>query len=674
MSTSASMRNFATFFLIALIPVCVYSQDSVRVVEIDTLSTVSIGLYGNLDVKTSSHYVRKFNYAEILNSSSGVSIFNALRGRVPGLTIPAYFELANASGLRTGPFTFAYDALLVIDGLPFNNDIGSYLNLNAFDYSSIAAFSSTSALNFLGGANSGAFVLTSKSGKDITKPSYEFNSYATYGWETITNPLSGQNVDVNEWNLTNSFAYSQDYGKIDTRISYTLQKKLYLDFGEPFIHYLKANTGLVASHNFDLRLIVDGRYSSSDDTIPLVGPPPSSANASKSETYLGGNLMGKYRISDNIFLTSQIGVGSYHLSNKTTGQSYGQEANTSNGFTQANLLVNGLKRIGKVNLSGFAGYQWYKQSIETDGLSYGGPFPGSAESKWVDNYPYVLGQASLTVDDRFGLSWHFRNGSHDGDNGNSPASANSVGASLLFGDWLGFSFLNFAKLRANLGSHTVVLLGNYPNPENQRDIFPATRWYPYDVNNAEAGLDLGFLASRLNMTLNFYQNVETYSVHNSSNDITKYSTSGYEVDLRYEALRNDKTQFQSGIVMSNSISQFEVDGVNRPESKPYLRWGWSNSFKFKSLQLSFLIESVKNFTGYASNTGFVDASFTVLRDASLSVKLPVTTLFGLQTSSMTLSIVGRNLTKFGGTGPDVDYASGLSIFRKSASINLNLTF
>jgi hypothetical protein len=664
-SMSASVRNFVTFFLIALSPVFVYSQDSVRVVEIDTLSTVSVGLYGSLDVKTSSHYIRNFNYAEILNSSSGVSIFNALRGTVPGLTIPAYFDLANASGLRTGSFTFAYDALLVIDGLPFNNEIGGYLNLNAFDYSSIAAFSNTSALNFLGGANSGAFVLTSKSGKDVTRPQFEFNSYSTYGWEKITNPLNGQNVDVSEWNLTNSLAYSQDFGKIDTRISYTLQKKFYQDFGEPFKHYLKVNTGLAASSKFDLRFIVDGRYSSYEDLIPPASS--STSTESKVETYISGNLMAKYKLSESFFFTSQVGAGSFHSSKAITSQSYGNESNTSNGFTQANLLINGLKRIGNVNLSGFVGYQLYTQSIENTGSGFG-------SSTWVDNYPYFLGQASLTVDDRFGLSAHFRNGTHDGDNGDNHASAGSVGASLLFGDWIGLPILSLGKVRASIGSHTVVLQGSYPNPDNQRQVFPSSQ--AYDVNNLEAGLDLGFSSSRITTTLNYYQNVENYFPYNptNGNSITKYSTSGYEADLRYEALRTDVTQFQSGIIISNSTSIIDIDGVSQPESKPYFRLGWLNSMKFRSLQMSFLVESVKNFTGYASNTGFVDASFTVLRDISLSVKLPVTTLFGLETSSMTLSVVGRNLTKFGGTGPDVDYASGLSIFRKSASISLNLTF
>lgn len=665
------IRLVAICFVFVAGPRCAYSQDSIPVIATDTLSRVRIGLYGILDVKTSSTYVRRFDYAETLSTSSGTNIFNGLRGRIPGLTIPAYVDLANYSGLRTGPFTFVNDALLVIDGMPFNNQIGGYLNLNAFDYSSIAAFSNTAALNFLGGANSGAFVLTSKSGKGITHPSFEFNSYATYGWEDFQSPLTGQTVHASEWNLTNSFAYSQDHGKVDTRISYTLQKKFYQDFGEPFKHYLKVNTGLVASSKFDLRFIVDGRYSSYEDVFP---PATSSTpTESKVETYVSGNLMAKYTLSKWFFLTSQIGAGSFHTSKKITGQGYGNENNTSNGFKQANLLIHGVKRAGTMNLSGFVGYQWYTQSIDNNG-SANGPFPGTSGTTWEDNYPYFLGQVSLAVDHRFGLSGHLRNGTHAGDNGNSTASASSIGASLIFGDWVGLSILNFAKLRATVGSHTVILYGNYPNPETQVQIFPTSRAEPYDVNNIETGLDLGFLASRLNMTLNYYQNLETYSVPSMYNNVTKYSTCGYEADLRYEALKNDKTEFQSGIVISNSISQFEIAGVNNPESKPYFRLGWFNSLKFKSIQMSFLLESVKNLTGYASNTGFVDVSFTVLRDISLSVKLPGTTLFGLETSSMTLSVVGRNLTKFGGSGPDADSASGLSVFRKSASVNLNLTF
>ncbi|QLH31168.1 MAG: hypothetical protein HWD62_00830 [Cyclobacteriaceae bacterium] len=93
-----------------------------------------------------------------------------MRGQIPGLTTPSYAPSANASGLRTGPFPFVDDALLIIDGIPFNNNIGNYLNLNTFDFSSISAFSNTNALNFLGGVNSGAFVLTSKTGEGVVEP------------------------------------------------------------------------------------------------------------------------------------------------------------------------------------------------------------------------------------------------------------------------------------------------------------------------------------------------------------------------------------------------------------------------------------------------------------------------------------------------------------------------
>lgn len=101
----------ALYTLFVICPIGAHSQDSVAVVAVDSLKKVRVGLYGDISIRMSSSYVRKFD-SEALSSSSGVSIFNALRGRVPGLTIPAYFDLANASGLRTGPFTFAYDALL----------------------------------------------------------------------------------------------------------------------------------------------------------------------------------------------------------------------------------------------------------------------------------------------------------------------------------------------------------------------------------------------------------------------------------------------------------------------------------------------------------------------------------------------------------------------------------
>ncbi len=650
------------------------AQDTLRTVAADTSGIVKVAPYYQLDLRLANSYVSQWNYASDLKLSSGVSIFNALRGKVPGLTIPAYVDLANASGLRTGPSQTANDALLIIDGVPFNNEIGSYRNLNAFDYASIAVFSNTNALSFLGGTKSGAFVLTSKSGEGMDKPLFEFNAYGTYAWEEVKDFMTGMPKKITEWSMANSFAYSRDFGKLDTRISYTLQKKYGTGFAEPYIHYLKANTGWAVSPKLNLRLIIDGRYSSYNDPIPA-GPTPSpfgqSANTS---TYISGNLVAKFRVNEWLSLTSQLSTGSYFANNTLTGTSAGRDFKNTDSYQQANLLANADKQLGKVKLSGLAGYQVFIQDIHENSSSYG-PYTGNTEAEWSDRYPHLLGQASFTYANRVNVSGHFREGTHSNPtNNNAVASARSGGFSLIFTDWIGRSFLNSGKLRASIGSHTVVPYSSYPIPNFNAYFQGNFQLYPYEVHNKEVGLDLGFLRSRLLPSLNYYQNEqELFDIPNWLGDITNYKTHGWETDIRFDAWNTAYLHYQTGIVLSSSISQIHIDGVSQPESSTYTRVGWNNQLKLRNLQINLLIESYHNYSGYFVNTGFVDASFTLLRDLSFSFNLPATTLFGLETRSMTLSVIGRNLIKLGGSGADVDVASGLSVFRKSASINLNIT-
>ena len=636
-----------------------YSQDSTRNVVTDTLEVVSISQYSKLDLRSSGAYIRKFDYSPSLSASSGISIFNALRGRVPGLTVPSYFGVANSSGVRTGPFPFVNDALLVIDGVPFNNFIGQYANLNAFDYSSIAAFSNTSALNFLGGSNSGAFVLTSKSGEGVEGPLFEFNAYATYGWDELNNPQTNQTYKAGEWYMSNAIAYSQDFGKIDTRVSYTAQKKFYESIAEPLIHYLKVNTGFVASPRLDLRLIVDGRFSKYDDTLRPIGSRPATMDESRAETFLNANLMAKYKLSTAFTVTSQLGTSSYYSNLTQTGQTFGGTEKVTNTYNQANLVLNGSKDLSKkVNVAGFAGFQLFDQTFEQANSAYG-PYRINNNSKDNDRYPYFMGQGSFSIDRRFYASASYRDGTHvNSTNSSYSATANaySLSSSLIFTDWIGKSFLSFGKVRVSKGSHTVVLHGSYPPPD-PRYIGILGRAYPYEVTNFETGLDLGFLKSRLNVTLNYYQNQESFS------------TRGWETDIRFKAVKKTNLDFDSGVVLSNSISQFG----NAPESNPYLRLGFLNQVKLKSIQVSMLIESVTNYTGFASNTGFVNTSFTMLRDISIGITLPDSFL-GFGTRSARIAVVVRNIAKLGGTGMNVDNASGLSIFQKSASVNLNVTF
>lgn len=80
--------------------------------------------------------------------------------------------------------------------------------------------------------------------------------------------------------------------------------------------------------------------------------------------------------------------------------------------------------------------------------------------------------------------------------------------------------------------------------------------------------------------------------------------------------------------------------------------------------LTALIESVNNYTGYDSNTGFTATSFTKIRDISIGIRLPKMLFAGKVSQGAILSVSGRNLIKLGGSGTDIEETSGLSMFQK----------
>ncbi len=658
-----------------------YTQDSTRVALPDSTQHKSIAVtpYFEQGIRSLGSYVKKIEDADILRFSLGVNIFNVLRGQIPGLTIPSYASSANASGLRTGPFPFVNDALLIIDGVPFNNNICNYLNLNTFDFSSISAFSNTNALNFLGGINSGAFVLTSKTGEGVVEPLFEFSAYATRGWDEIPNAPAGQPDKNGEWYIANAFAYSQDFGAVDTRVSYTLQKKFFQSYGEPYIHNLKLNTGLVASEKFDVRMFVDGRYSRFEDTVPASGRPGTTdTNETASDFFTNGNLIARYKFTNWLAVTSQLTLSHNNSNTERTGTDWGLSTATTNSRKLASFFLTGSKQVSKnISLSAFTGLQYVQQDIKQFQSRYGPPL-GELENKttWKDEIPTFITQASVNYQDVFVMSSHYKSGTHNQDNNDGDqATAYSISSSFLFSKLMGKSVMNFGKVRTSLGEHTVVAFNNYPVLNTDYYSLPINKQNPYEVKNFEIGLDAGFLDSRLLVTVNYFQNHDSYALPEFVIlAIEKYSNTGWEADIRFKPINKGSLPFETGLVLSRTRSRFYERNGEGATSKPFLRVGWFNQLKFKSVVLTALIESVNNYTGYDSNTGFTDTSFTKLRDISIGIRLPNMLFVGKASQDAILSLSGRNLIKFGGSGTDIEETSGLSVFQKSISMGLHLNF
>ncbi|MCA6420402.1 MAG: hypothetical protein IM603_15015, partial [Cytophagales bacterium] len=163
------------------------SQDLQKSITLDSLmiDTTTYTPYYKNTKNQSTHYSKKIDDNDVLKLSAGVSIFNSLRGQVPSLGIPAYFANAQSTVLRNNIIGLTVNTNIMVDGLPFNNGIGRYLNTNAFEYSSISIASSANATSFINGSNNGSFFITSKTGEGHYKPMFEFNSSTTNGWQEV---------------------------------------------------------------------------------------------------------------------------------------------------------------------------------------------------------------------------------------------------------------------------------------------------------------------------------------------------------------------------------------------------------------------------------------------------------------------------------------------------------
>jgi hypothetical protein len=90
---------------------------------------ISITPYLELDQNTASQFAVLITDSSTIQLSSGISVINTLRGRVPNLSIPSY-----AAGVKAGIRDYNYNASIILDGIPFYNTLPNFISLNGFDY------------------------------------------------------------------------------------------------------------------------------------------------------------------------------------------------------------------------------------------------------------------------------------------------------------------------------------------------------------------------------------------------------------------------------------------------------------------------------------------------------------------------------------------------------------
>ncbi len=660
-------------FIISTIISCIlYSvsiaQSSTQANKIDSLKndTITYTPYFKNSLSRSTHYIKRIDNKDILQLSAGVSIFNTLRGQVPSLYMPAYFVNAPLSGLRTNSIGLIAGTNVLIDGLPFNNKIGMYLNTNAFEYSSISMASSPNATSFINGSNNGSFIITSKTGEGYTKPMFEFNSTTTNGWQEVTG-LAGKK-QLNEWYLSNSLAYSQDFGAVDLRVSYNFlnwNSDLPLVKFTPNRHNIKVNSGFNIGSRFKARLIVDGMYlATSKKSESTIVSPPTFVDETLKETFYQGNLTMQYQVLPWLNLSSQWSLSQRDSSSSRMVPQDFRDRQIADQRVTGNLFANiDTKLSRKYRLTGFIGYQSVVQqrSLRNSiNLRYN-------DSKSSLNTPHLASGIVIGYDEMINLESTVRWATYS----YLPSSDNqqsnySLGSSFVFSKAWKPSFLSFGKIRGNWGKFSYEPLLGYPF-ENR---LSALR-NPTMINTTEIGLDVLAFKSSLKVTFNYFASDQVLNVNQGVvNVFDRRLLKGWDSELSYEFIKNSSLSIQLGLLLSSIQEGFQAKGVSTLNyGSPNTRNSVLLKLKTNKLLLITLVDAAK------FSDALVSSSFIKLRDVSIGYKMQARGLTNLGVKEATLSLTGRNLYVISSTGVDFESLYLVNAgMQKSITANLNLVF
>lgn len=625
---------------------------------------------------------------------AGQSVLNTLRGHVPNFA-PGQNSISITPALRNvGP-------MLIIDGLPFNSRISPYTNLRSFDYQNIYAISGGSATPFGGIASNGAIFLESKSGKGFDKPTVEFNTAPTFTWAG-----GGSEVRYDQWYITNSIAYQQDFGKADTRVSYSYT---HLPASDDYIydsrsnyHNLKINTGFDVTDRFNIRLIIDenrlvNKYESAQ--IQWNTERIEYENTRKVNS-LQGNLMLRYQVRDWLLLSSQSSLAKIGDLNKSTLSSIPEtsgdvERKFANMFASANLPL-----TNKFYVNAFAGVQLEKQEGDWRQFISSQTLVAGNWSTMESNTRTFSGGIGIQYYNSFFVNYNYRLDRFNelADNNNIEPTY-SVTSSFVFSDAFKMSnrWFSSGKLRGSFGKAFYIEGQSYPFADMSQSLnlpngYPSTLFRPMDRRNNEVGLDLAFFNNRLSVqATNFYEvNEKSWAVLPLPGGMNGYQyfvfdlgelrTKGWEFVLgttpiaRRDLAMNTKFiigTYDTKIKSGQQSGGVEPQVIGSYNPNPDWRGSILNQLIWKKLYFTFLVDITRGggvVTITQQNLKIDDGSFTMLRDVSLGLNLTPNAFI----RNVNLSLSGRNLwLMYSKTSSTVETRPTR---QKGISLNAALTF
>lgn len=641
---------------------------------------------------------------KILHLSNGISILNTLRGQAPNLLISGQAPGASVSPRGGSP-------LYVIDGLAFNS-ITSHYNMNAFEYQSISVINSgNAAVKYAGAGLNSAVLLQRKTGAGISRPSFDVMSYTTFASNDAPDLFGNEGQHTDRWMFTNGAAYAQDFGAIDTRVSYSYSRLPSAEDGgvgahPPFdpvidtdIHATNVNTGLEVGQRFRARLILDQYATLSDAKSTNAQYVSNFLNTQDAkQTFLQGNLALNFKLNDWLNISSQSVISrvkdeleQFAEQTNPTVESYSREYSHQQ-RSMVNFFLNGSTGLHKNLLISYSmGYQVDKSDPYREGYSrqiYEGQNVSQAgqTASYGIRTKSGLGEVGLNYKNLLLLNLNYQHNDFGNDEVNDTYTAATAFVFSEAFHWKSNGF-SLGRLRFNYGKSDLV--NNTTFPFDIAFNYLETGKFATAGTNLEAGVDFGFVNNRFTLSTNWFTNVDddTYAwvlrpwgPNGSQYYLVNFGemlTKGWEIVGGAEIINQKNLTWSVKLTWGNYASTLEENpwGTSTDASSNW-RGGLLNQLQVKNWFVSMLIESRFD-PGYVTSSGDVyflvdDATQTKLRD--LSVGYTMSPSAGVL-KNLRISISGRNLwTIDSSTDQDIENTYGIYSTLKNVSLSVAGTF
>jgi TonB dependent receptor len=656
-----------------------------------------------INTRTSGFAITTISDKNTLHNNAGLNISNVLRGQSPNVIMtPSAWGTATTIRGRAPNF--------VVDGFFYNNPIGSAINVNAFEYDAVSVISNPNASLGYGSGGLGSLIqLKSKTGEDYAKPHLEFNSYNTYGYfrENIS-VQNESNKKIEKWLFTNALAYSQDFGVIDTRISYAFTTSPAQNVGYNYKtrgHAFRVNTGFHFSDKFNARLILDDNYEKDFyDDIDNDNNGSLHVDGKSTEEALRANLSLEYRPVAWFKLYAQGGVNRIkNLANSSSIVSGdGENASLNSYYLHqqgkfANVFATFMPRLSeKVSLTTFVGLQLekYKPMTSSTFLRYynGGAVQSSGNSNWGDaDLTSFLTGATLNVDNTFVIDLNYRKEDVGGEDYDSYGATTA----FLFGDafgWTNGDEFTTGKFRISAAKAELLQATRYPFSFSSN-----TAELPSAGNNFESGIDLGFLNNSIGFSVTAFNQVQddNYTLVSIPSwganfypqylvNVGKVSTRGWEIMANAAPVNAENFEYQTKV----SWGKYKYVAASAENQQYYASFGpdWTmgfvNQFRLKNLYFSFLVDfshgndltTLRGFPDYEVIT--FGGSLARLRDITLGYNYVNEGLLKFGIHRISISLTGRNLWTI--YQEDKDFNSEEvqynSAYQKTTSLSATIVF